>query len=154
MSRIPIKTAIYNFDRANIFLCSESNKAGIIPSIKNITLYLFKNPTANTTAPIKIHCSFSVFRYLISTKYSVVQANTSKELGWYRVFNRNNTENNMQAAPKLKANKSPPSSSIAFQTISIVNAPYKAGKNFTQKTELPNNLIMYEVQEVNGGTDK
>jgi hypothetical protein len=39
--------------------------------------------------------------------------------------------------PKIKAYKFPSSSSIVFQTTTIVKAPNNDGKNFTQKTELP-----------------
>ena len=42
-----------------------------------------------------------------------------------------------QVQPKIKANKFPFSSSIVFQTITIVKTPNNAGKNFIKKTELP-----------------
>ena len=70
------------------------------------------------------------------------------------MFIRNSAENNTQVAPNVKAKIFPFNSSIDFHTIKIVKAPYKAGKNLTQKNELPNNWIMYDVQEVKGGTER
>ena len=61
----------------------------------------------------------------------------SKEFGWYKVFNLKIAENKTQVAPKIKANNVPFNSSIAFQTIKIVNAPNNAGKNLIQKTVFP-----------------
>lgn len=64
------------------------------------------------------------------------------------------TENKTQVAPNFKANRLSFSSSIVFQTTTIVNAPSKAGKNFTQNTSFPSSFITSEIQELNGGTDK
>ena len=78
----------------------------------------------------------------------------SNELGWYSVLIRNNVENKIQVAPRINAYKLPLKLSIVFQTIKSVKAPKRAGKNFTQKTVLPRRNIIYEIQEVTGGTDK
>ena len=67
---------------------------------------------------------------------------------------RNKTENNTPVDPKINANNFPFSSSIVFQTTTIVRAPKSAGKNFTQKTELPSLIIMKEIKAVTGGTDE
>jgi hypothetical protein len=53
------------------------------------------------------------------------------------VFNLRREENKIQVAPSANANKFPFNTSIAFQTTRIVKAPNNAGKNLTQKTELP-----------------
>ncbi len=92
---------------------------------------------ANITAPIKSHFVFSVLKYLSATKYKTVQLNTSKEFGWYKSFSLRRAENNTHVEPKIKANRFPFNSSIAFQTIYMVNAPYAAGKNLIQNIELP-----------------
>lgn len=78
----------------------------------------------------------------------------SKELGWNKIFNLKSAENNTQEAPRIKANKLPFSSSIAFQTTTKVKAPNNAGKNRTQKTEFPRRLIRYAIHEFKGGIDK
>jgi len=47
----------------------------------------------------------------------------------------------MQIAPKIKAYKLPLNISIVFHTTKSVSAPNRAGKNLTQKGELPSNII-------------
>ena len=96
---------------------------------------------AKTNAPINSHFEFSEFIYFSKTKYKTVQLNTSNELGWYNIFNLKRQENKTQVAPKTNENKFPFNSSMAFQTTKSVKQPYNAGKNLTQKTELPNNII-------------
>lgn len=59
----------------------------------------------------------------------------------------------METAPIDNANKFPFSTSIVFQTITIVKVPKRAGKNFIQKTLFPNCKIIQETQEVTGGTE-
>ena len=78
----------------------------------------------------------------------------SKEFGWYKVFILSKEENNTHVAPRVNANKSPLSSSIAFQTSSMVNAPNSAGINFTQNTALPRKIMIEENHEVAGGTER
>jgi hypothetical protein len=53
------------------------------------------------------------------------------------MFIRNKQESKIQVAPKIRAYKFPLSNSVVFQTTKSVKAPKSAGKNFTQKTELP-----------------
>ena len=69
------------------------------------------------------------------------------------MFKRKRAENNTQVAPNVKANIFPFKASMAFQITTIVNAPNNAGKNRIQNKELPNKRMIYEIQEVTGGTD-
>ena len=62
-------------------------------------------------------------------------------------------EHMMAIAPIDNANKFPFSTSIVFQTTTIVKVPKRAGKNFIQKTPFPNCKIIQETQEVTGGTE-
>ena len=59
----------------------------------------------------------------------------------------------MQVDPKIRAKRSPLSSSIVFHTTQSVQAPKSAGKNLIQKIELPSKWMIHEIQEVKGGTD-
>jgi hypothetical protein len=67
---------------------------------------------------------------------------------------RNNDENTILVAPKIKVYKFPFRVSIVFQTITNVSTPKRAGKNLIQKIEFPNKNIRNENQDVTGGTDK
>ena len=68
-------------------------------------------------------------------------------------FLRYNDEKRIQVAPSINENRLPPNNSMDFQTIKIVAAPKRAGKNFTQNTVLPNMWIITDIHEVIGGTD-
>jgi hypothetical protein len=57
------------------------------------------------------------------------------------MFILNNVENSTQEALKISANKFPFNSSVAFHTITMVNAPKRAGKNLTQNTKPPKMVI-------------
>jgi hypothetical protein len=63
-------------------------------------------------------------------------------------------ENKTAVLPRTNAKRFPFSSSMVFQTTSIVNAPNKAGKNFIQKTVPPRKNISVDIQDVTGGTDE
>jgi hypothetical protein len=59
----------------------------------------------------------------------------------------------MQVAPNIKENKFPLNSSIAFHTITIVDAPNNAGTNRTQNSAWPKYRMNLEIQDIKGGTE-
>ena len=97
--------ARYKAGFKNIFLCSVIKNEGTSPINKKTMLYLFKKPIAKPIAPIYNHFASLVLIYFSTIKYKTVQLSTSKELGWYNVFNRNSAENKTQVAPKINAKR-------------------------------------------------
>ena len=63
-------------------------------------------------------------------------------------------EHKKASAASTCANHLPPSFSTIAHIITIVRAPYNAGKNFTQKKPPPSHCISKELKAMKGGTDK
>ena len=114
---------------------------------------MLRKPNANAIAVPYSHFELLLRMKLTTQKYTSVQKKMSNELGWYKIFMRSNAENKIAKAPNTRANNLPPNASVAFHTTIIVKQPKSAGKNFTQNTPLPNNLMIYDIHEVNGGTE-